>query len=72
MIRGDTMAINTEINTRVNVTIPKKMYNKIQLLAKEDMRSANSLMVFLMSQALQNEEWENKIKALIQDGKLEE
>ena len=66
------MAINTEINTRVNVTIPKKMYNKIQLLAKEDMRSANSLMVFLMSQALQNEEWENKIKALIQDGKLEE
>ena len=66
------MAINTDRNTRVNVTIPKKMYNKIQLLAKEDMRSANSLMVFLMSQALQNEEWQQKIKNLIQDGKLEE
>ena len=66
------MAINTDRNTRVNVTIPKKMYNKIQLLAKEDMRSANSLMVFLMSQALQNEEWQQKIKDLIQDGKLEE
>ena len=66
------MAINTEINTRVNVTIPKKMYNKIQVLAKEDMRSANSLMVFLMSQALQNEEWQNKTKELIENGKLEE
>lgn len=66
------MAINKEINTRVNVTIPKKMYNKIQLLAKEDMRSANSLMVFLMAQALQNEEWQNKIKDLVLSGELEE
>ena len=66
------MAVNKEINTRVNVTIPKKMYHKIQLLAKEEMRSSNSLMVFLMAQALQNEEWQNKIKELIQNGELEE
>ena len=66
------MAINKEINTRVNVTIPKKMYSKIQVLAKEEMRSANSLMVFLMAQALQSEEWQNKIKELIQNGELEE
>ena len=66
------MAINKDVNTRVNVTIPKKMYSKIQLLAKEEMRSANSLMVFLMAQALQNEEWQNKIKDLIISGELEE
>lgn len=66
------MAINTERNTRINLTIDKNTYNKIQLLAKEEMRSANSLMVYLINQALRSEEWQNKIQVLINSGELEE
>ena len=66
------MAINTERNVRVNITFNKKMYNKLKLLAKEDMRSTNSLVVYLVSQALQSEEWQNKVQALIDNGELQE
>lgn len=66
------MAINTERNVRINLTLPKKMYNKIQLLAKEDMRSANSLIVFLASQTLNQPEWKEKAQQLIDAGLLEE
>jgi hypothetical protein len=48
------------------------MYNKIQLLAKEDMRSANSLIVFLASQTLNEPEWKEKTQKLIDAGLLEE
>lgn len=66
------LAINTERNVRINLTLPKKMYNKIQLLAKEDMRSANSLIVFLASQTLNQPEWKEKTQQLIDSGLLEE
>lgn len=66
------LAINTERNVRVNITFNKKMYNKLKLLAKADMRSTNSLVVYLVSQALQSEEWQSKIKDLIISGELEE
>ena len=66
------LAINTERNVRINLTLPKKMYNKIQLLAKEDMRSANSLIVFLASQTLNQPEWKEKAQQLIDAGLLEE
>lgn len=58
------MAINREVNTRINITIPKTLYKKIQILAKEDMRSANSLMVYLINQALRDEKWQERIKEL--------
>ena len=66
------MAINTERNVRVNVTIDKKTYNKLKVLAQSEMRSTNSLMVYLINQALRNEEWQEKIKDLIINGELEE
>lgn len=58
------MAINKEVNTRVNITIQKTLYKKIQILAKDDMRSANSLMVLLIHQALRDEKWQERIKEL--------
>ena len=66
------LAINTERNVRVNITFNKKMYNKLKLLAKADMRSTNSLVVYLVSQALQSEEWQDKVQALIDNGELQE
>lgn len=59
-------------NTRVNITVSHKLHRKIQLLARKEMRSANSLMVYLMAQALQQPEWQEKIQALINSGELEE
>lgn len=66
------MAINTERNVRINLTIDKKTYNKLKVLSQSEMRSTNSLMVYLINQALRNEEWQNKIKDLIISGELEE
>lgn len=66
------MAIDKSKNTRVNITVSHKLHRKIQLLAREEMRSANSLMVYLMAQALQQPEWQEKIQALIDQGELEE
>ena len=56
--------INKQINTRVNITIPKDLYEQIQSLAFGEMRSASSLMVYLMSEELKKEEWQDKIKNL--------
>lgn len=66
------LPINTERNVRVNVTIDKKTYNKLKVLAQSEMRSTNSLMVYLINQALRNEEWLNKVQVLIENGELEE
>ena len=46
------MAINTEKNTRVNLTIPKKQYELMKQLAELDNRSANSFMVSMMLEGL--------------------
>lgn len=64
--------IDKQKNTRVNVTIDKKTYNKLKVLAQSEMRSTNSLMIYLINQALRNEEWQEKIKELIISGELEE
>jgi hypothetical protein len=64
--------INEKINKRINVTISHKMYNKIQVLAKSEMRSANSLLIYLANLGLQQPEWREKVQALIDNGELEE
>ena len=46
------MPINTQVNTRINLTIPKKQYELMKQLAKLDNRSANSFMVSMMSEGL--------------------
>ena len=46
------MAINTEKNTRVNLTIPKKQYELMKQLAELDNRSTNSFMVSMMLEGL--------------------
>ena len=66
------LAINTERNTRINLTIDKKTYNKLKVLSQSEMRSTNSLMVYLINQALRTDEWQNKIQELVLNGELEE
>ena len=66
------MGIDKNKNTRINLTIDKKTYNKLKVLSQSEMRSTNSLMVYLINQALRTEEWQNKIKDLIINGELEE
>ena len=56
----------------MNITLNKKLYNKLKVLAKEDMRSTNSLIVYLVNQALRTDEWQEKIKELVLSGELEE
>lgn len=46
------MAINTEKNTRINLTIPKKQYELMKQLAELDNRSTNSFMVSMMLEGL--------------------
>ena len=66
------MGIDKNKNTRINLTIDKKTYNKLKVLSQSEMRSTNSLMVYLINQALRTEEWQNKIKDLVLSGELEE
>lgn len=66
------MGIDKSKNTRINLTIDKKTYNKLKVLSQSEMRSTNSLMVYLINQALRTEEWLNKVQVLIENGELEE
>lgn len=66
------MGIDKSKNTRINLTIDKKTYNKLKVLSQSEMRSTNSLMVYLIHQALRTEEWLNKVQVLIENGELEE
>lgn len=66
------MGIDKNKNTRINLTIDKKTYNKLKVLSQSEMRSTNSLMVYLINQALRTEEWQEKIKELVLSGELEE
>ena len=66
------MTIDKSKNTRINLTIDKKTYNKLKVLAQNEMRSTNSLMVYLINQALRTEEWQDKIKNLIDSNELQE
>ena len=66
------MGIDKSKNTRINLTIDKKTYNKLKVLAQNEMRSTNSLMVYLINQALRTEEGQDKVQALIDNGELQE
>ena len=66
------LAINTERNVRINLTIDRKTYNKLKVLSQSEMRSTNSLMVYLINQSLRTDEWQEKIKELVLSGELEE
>ena len=66
------MGIDKSKNTRINLTIDKKTYNKLKVLSQSEMRSTNSLMVYLINQALRTEEWQDKVQALIDNGELQE
>ena len=46
------MPINTQVNTRINLTLPKKQYELMKQLAELDNRSANSFMISMMSEGL--------------------
>lgn len=47
--------INTEINTRTSLTIPKYLKSKLEVLAKEDKRSLNNLIVYVLNKYVENE-----------------
>lgn len=47
--------INTEINTRTSLTIPKYLKSKLEVLAKEDKRSLNNLIVYVLDKYVENE-----------------
>ena len=66
------MGIDKSKNTRINLTIDKKTYNKLKVLSQSEMRSTNSLMVYLINQALRTDEWQDKVQALIDNGELQE
>lgn len=42
------MSINTEINTRTNVTISKELKKQLEDIAKEQNRSFNNLVVTIL------------------------
>lgn len=47
------MAIDTSIKTRINLTIELDLKQKVEQLAKEDMRSTNSMIIKLIKESLQ-------------------
>ena len=50
------MAIDTSIKTRINLTIELDLKQKVEQLAKEDMRSTNSMIIKLIKESLQARE----------------
>lgn len=57
------MAVGSS-KTRVNLTIDKGLKETITQLARQDERSANSLMILLMKEALQQPKWQELIKQM--------
>lgn len=58
------MAINTDKNTRINLTLPKHMKEEISMLANDEMRSQNSMILLLLKQALEQPQWIERIEQL--------
>ena len=50
------MAIRTDKKTRINLTIEHELKAQIEQLAKEDMRSTNSMIIKLIKESLQARE----------------
>ena len=48
--------IDTSIKTRINLTIELDLKQKVEQLAKEDMRSTNSMIIKLIKESLQARE----------------
>lgn len=44
------MSINHELNTRINLTIPKELKTKLEILAKKENRSTNNLIVTILKE----------------------
>ena len=50
------MAIDTSIQTRINLTIELDLKQKVEQLAKEDMRSTNSMIIKMLRENLEARE----------------
>lgn len=50
------MAIDKNKNTRINLTISHDLKKKIEQLAREDMRSTNSMIIKLLKENLEARE----------------
>ena len=50
------MAIDTSKKTRINLTIELDLKQKVEQLAKEDMRSTNSMIIKLLKENLEARE----------------
>lgn len=42
------MSINTELNTRLNLTIPKELKSKLKTIAKNQNRSTTNLIITIL------------------------
>jgi len=42
------MSINSELNTRINLTIPKELKIKLEVLAKKKNRSTTNLIITIL------------------------
>jgi hypothetical protein len=47
--RGEIMTINDEINTRINLTIPKELKQQLETEAKEQGRSLNNYILYILN-----------------------
>lgn len=47
--------INKEINMRTSITIPKDLKTKLEILAKEDRRSVNNLIINVLDKYVETE-----------------
>ena len=47
--------INKEINTRTSLTIPKDLKSKLEIIAQEDRRSVNNLIINVLDKYVQTE-----------------
>lgn len=44
------MSINTKLNTRINLTIPKELKIKLEVLSKKQNRSATNLIITILKE----------------------
>ena len=47
--------INKDINVRTSLTIPKELKNKLEILAKNEKRSVNNLIIYALDKYIQSE-----------------
>lgn len=54
----------SNLKTRLNLTLEKDFKNDLMLLAKDDSRSINSLIISILKKELDKEEWQEKLRRL--------